>query len=182
MRPIKEIFQLKLYGKKLNNRGQSITEAIVGFGLVTLIGSTFIGGVVSLGNISQNTQSISDTNKQIKTIIENIRAGVEGYQINYEMLSDPLSLEAQMRADSVLPYKQLPMAWDYGITALVADCSKCAGRFGYIIRPMDQYRGLYMVMLKMNHLTWDEKNPQFPNDPTKNTKKYRIYSFLVSVK
>ncbi|MNL18365.1 hypothetical protein D3C87_1395080 [compost metagenome] len=142
-----------------NNRGQSILESLVGLGLIVVVGFAFVGGIVALRKTTKGTVTLSATERQISDIAENIKAGVENYQINYNYRAD---------IDQLLNYKALPMSWDIGVAVPRAQCTECQGTFGYVIVPYEKFRGLYKVTLRMTHKSWLEP--------------YRDYVFVVSAK
>jgi len=145
-----------------NQQGQTIVEALVGFGLIAIVGFAFVGGMVSLRNTTRSTVVLSSSEKQISDIAENIKAGVENYQVNFNY---------DKSASSLLKPDDLPMAWDNGIVALRSECPECAGTYGYTIQPYEEYRGLYKVTLRMTHKSWIEKGEPF-----------RDYIFVMSAK
>lgn len=145
-----------------NQKGQTIVEAIVGFGLITLVGLTFVGGMVTLRNTTKSTILLSATDKQVNDIAENIKAGVENYQINYD---------SERSVSELLNPATLPMAWDNGKVALRKDCDTCPGTYGYVIQPYPEYRGLYKVTLRVTHRSWIDKGEAFKD-----------YHFVVSAK
>lgn len=148
---------------KANNRGQSVIEVLVGMGLLTIIGSAFISGMVSMRKLSKGTVVISATDKQVNDIAENIKAGVENYQINFKY---------QDGTSEVLKLSNLPMAWDIGKVAPKSkDTETWGGTYGYTIQPYEAYRGLYKVTLRMTYKAWAD-----------NGEKYRDYTFVVSAK
>ncbi|WII71579.1 hypothetical protein QJS83_14005 [Bdellovibrio sp. 22V] len=142
-----------------NNKGQTIIEALVGLGLITIVGFAFTGGMVQLRKTTAKTVNFSSTEKQVNDIAENIKAGVENYQINFNYKDEGTS--------NALALENLPMAWDVGKVLPRSECKECAGTYGYTIQPYGDYRGLYKVTLRMTHKTWSE-----PKD----------YIFVVSAK
>jgi type II secretory pathway pseudopilin PulG len=152
----------KLIQSIQSNRGQTIVEALVGFALIGIVGMAFVGGLVSLRNTTKNTMVMSSSEKQISDIAENIKSGVENYQINF-------NYDASI--GETLEVAKLPMAWDNGIIAQRSECQECAGTFGYTIQPYESFRGLYKVTLRMTHTSWAAKGEPF-----------RDYIFVVSAK
>lgn len=144
-----------------NNKGQSIVEVLVGLGLISMIGLAFVGGMVNMRNTVKNTVVMSSTDKQINDIAENIKVGIENYQINYN-IDIPLS-------ETLNPAK-LPMAWDQGRMGTRKECPACQGSYGFDIRPNKDYPGLYEVTLRLTHKSWG--GPEAFQD----------YKFVVSVK
>lgn len=146
----------------MNKKGFTLIEGLVTMGLLSVMTLVFIGGVHSLKNAFKSTQLISSTDKQVQDIAENIKAGLENYQINFDFDSD---------ANSQLDISNLPMAWDEKKVGSRADCPNCAGSYGYYIQPLEEFRGLYRVTLRMTHKTWVAAGES-----------YRDYVFVVGVK
>lgn len=144
---------------KLNNKGQSILESLVGLGLIVVVGFALVSGIIALRKTSKSTVNLSATERQINDIAENIKAGVENYQVNYNYKDD---------IDVLLNPKDLPMRWDIGVAVPKVQCPDCYGSFGYVIVPYEKFRGLYKVTLRMTHKNWSEP--------------YRDYVFVVSAK
>ncbi|WP_413587400.1 type IV pilus modification PilV family protein [Bdellovibrio sp. HCB274] len=144
-----------------NRNGQTIVEALVALGLISVIGLTFAGGMVSLRNTSKASLMASATDRQVSDIAENIKAGVQEYQVNFNY--------DQTKIDDYLPVDKLPMLWDVGRVAERGSCDTCKGSYGYIIQPYEVYRGLYLVTLRMTHESWAPD-------------KFRDYTFVVSAK
>jgi hypothetical protein len=143
----------------LNNKGQSILESLVGLGLIVVVGFALVSGILALRKTSKGTVNLSATERQINDIAENIKAGVENYQVNYNYKDD---------IDVLLNPKDLPMRWDIGVAVPKKQCPDCYGSFGYVIVPYEKFRGLYKVTLRMTHKNWTEP--------------YRDYVFVVSAK
>lgn len=150
-----------------NQKGQTIVESLVGLGLISVIGLAFSGGMVALRNATKTSVVMSSTERQINDIAENIKAGVENYQVNYNF--DTAGTTTNL--DKALDYQNLPMAWDNEITTSRDNCPKCAGTYGYIIQPLEAYRGLFQVTLRLTHKDWAAHG-----------EKYRDYTFVVSAK
>lgn len=148
--------------KTQNQKGQTIVEALIGLGLISMVGLTFVGGMVSLRNTTKNTLVMSSTDKQVNDIAENIKSGVENYQVNFN---------SEKSVSEILNPDSLPMAWDNGKVALRSECKTCAGTYGYVIQPYPEYRGLYKVTLRVTHKSWIEKGEAFKD-----------YHFVVSAK
>lgn len=150
---------LQVFG---NNRGQTLVESLVGFALIGIVGMVFVGGLISLRNTTKSTIVMSSADKQINDIAENIKSGVENYQINFNYNAS---------IGDVLEVSKLPMAWDSNRVAFRSECPECPGTFGYTIQPFEAFRGLYKVTLRMTHTSWTAKGEPF-----------RDYVFVVSAK
>ena len=144
---------------KLNHRGMSVIEGLVGLAIVLTTSFVFVGGISQIQKITQNTFVLSASERQIHSIAENIKAGVDSYQINFD---------SSLNIDMALPPDNLPMAWSNTIITSRENCSRCPGTYGYVIQPLSDYRGLYQVTLRMTNTAWSEP--------------YRDYVFVVSGK
>lgn len=145
---------------KRSNLGFTLVEALVATGIIVIGGMALVEGLSSIRNISTNTQLLSSTEKQINEIAENIRGSLSNYQINFNYTDSD--------RESILNAENLPMAWDVGVITTPEKCGTCQGRFGYIIQPLDLFRGLYNVTIRMTHKSWSEP--------------FRDYQFVVTVK
>lgn len=140
--------------------GATLIELAIAFGLV-LVGAYFgYGGLEALRSTSKATQTLSANERQIAAILDNLRTGADAYQVNYEF--------SAASREALLSPERLPMAWDIGRIVPVAECEKCPGRYGYVLQPVEAYRGLYRVNLRVTHRDWKGA----PKD----------YEFLVTIK
>jgi type II secretory pathway pseudopilin PulG len=150
--------------KKLsqNSQGYTFVEVLMAMVLLTIMTFSLVGGMVSLKGTSRDSLVLSASERQVDDVAENIKSGIENYQINFnyrEGKGIALSLD------------NLPMAWDIGVLTTREECPQCAGSYGYVIQPMEEFRGLYLVTLRMTHKTWKAKGEE-----------YRDYAFVVSAK
>lgn len=145
-----------------NNRGFTIVESLIALGLVVLLGVIFSSALLSLNKTTNENLTSSTSERQLASIAENIRVGVEHYQVNFE---------SQGNESEVLKLENLPMAWDSSRVLPRSECENCPGTFGFTVRPLDDFRGLFLVTLRMTHKSWKEKGEQ-----------YRDFNFVVSGK
>lgn len=145
--------------------GFTLLEIMFALAILVLGVYMTVEGVNQMSELSRETKNLSTTERQITMIVDNVRTSLSQYQINYEY-----SAEAKLAA---LQLDTLPMEWDPGIErAVTADClgpaKKClGGRYGFVVQPVEQYRGLYMITLRMTHRDWKEP--------------FREFEFLVTV-
>lgn len=142
-----------------SQQGFSLVETLVAVALVALVGFSLVVGVHQFRILVAKSQLTQAVDRQIMDIVENIRPNINLYQIDYTLT------EAERMA--ALNLDRLPMAWDVGILARVADCTVCAGRYGYVIQPYPVYPGLYLLTVRLTHRSWES---------------YRDYTFLVTAK
>lgn len=143
-----------------NNLGLTIVEVLVGLGIAVTAGSAVTMGLIQAQNQTKKTTETDVTDKQILEIAENIRIAPETYQVTFDYTGDA--------ADRLLNPTSLPMAWDKNKSVPVAECPDCPGRYGYIVQPFENYRGLYLVTLRLTHKSWKDT--------------YREHQFVVSPK
>lgn len=135
-----------------NQKGFSIVEGIAALALITVVGFSFISGVLSLKKISADTGTKNSLYKQINDVIENIRPNVRMYQINFISTDD--------EREKALDIKKLPMAWGNGFVSTAKQCENCPGRFGFVIQAYPGMKGLYLVTLRMTHKDWAEEQKE----------------------
>lgn len=147
-----------------NQAGVTMLEIVFALGILTVGTYIVVKGVDNMQDMTRDTRNMSSTERQIAMIVDNIRTSLGQYQINF-------TYDKKSR-DEELELAKLPMEWDAGTERpLSEDCktkNQCmGGRYGFVVQPIEQYRGLYMITLRMTHTSWPEK--------------YRDYEFLVTV-
>lgn len=147
--------------KSLNRKGFSLIEGLISLTLVTIVVTVFLEGIKHFKTASFRANVLSSNEKQINDIAENIRANFQNYQVNYDFTSNKLN--------QLLSINNLPMAWDLGVNLPVSQCASCRGKYGFVIQPIDTFRGLYSVTLRFTYQDWGNGV-------------YKDYIFLVSAK
>lgn len=145
-----------------DTQGFTLLEVLLALGILVVVSFAFVGGLASLKGNSRESLLLSSSSRQVDDVAENIKAGIENYQINFNYH------DGKVKA---LKLESLPMAWDIGILTTREQCPDCAGTYGYLIQPLEKFRGLYIVTLRMTHKMWKAKGET-----------YRDYSFVVSAK
>ncbi|MGE5085039.1 MAG: type II secretion system protein [Bacillota bacterium] len=138
----------KLKSARSSNAGFTIVEGLIGFLLIAIVSSSFIGGIVAMQKLRMNTDDDRILNKQINDIIESIRPNLKMYQLSYD--------NSKTNAER-LDLGTLPMAWGNGLQVRASDCSSCPGRYGYVIQSYEGYYGIYLVTLRFSHKDWATK-------------------------
>ncbi len=155
---------MTLHKPLLNQKGVTLLEIMFALGILIVGTYLTVEGLDKITDLSSDTRNMSTTERQVAMIVDNIRTGLGQYQINYNF-----SPEAKQAALNV---NDLPMEWDAGVVRNVTNTcktqKKClAGRYGFVVQPMEEPRGLYSVTLRMTHREWKEP--------------FRDYTFLVTV-
>lgn len=148
---------MKLSAKK----GFTIIEGIVALALISTVVVVFFEGIKQFRLVAFRANVLSSNEKQINDIAENIRANFQNYQVNFDYTSTKLN--------QLLTINNLPMAWDLGVNLPVSQCTTCRGKYGFVIQPLDSFRGLYTVTLRFTYQDWGAGV-------------YKDYVFLVSAK
>ncbi len=143
-----------------------------GFTLVEILLAATLLGISSLAFITLYVNSLkmiqagefkSTTTKLTDRFMIKVNTDMNMSQINYNLKS---SVNDQLDVD------HLPMAWSYtGEVTPVDQCQSCPGRYGYVIRPYEKFRGLYQITLRLTHTEWKAQGES-----------YRDYFFVVSAK
>lgn len=131
-----------------NQKGITILETLLGLAMITLVGSFFISGALSMKKVAKDSGTKNSVYKQINDVIENIRPNVRMYQINYFQTDEARSL-------ALAPGK-LPMAWGNGYSTEAVNCKSCPGRYGFVIQAYPGMKGLYLVTVRFSHKEWSQ--------------------------
>lgn len=140
--------------------GYSLVEALLMSGLLIVIFLAFGQGVGALLDISRTTVLGVSAERSVVEVAESIKAGVENYQLNFAMIKGGANPERE----EVLDIDKLSMAWDLNKTCSLKspDCpDSLPGRYGYLIQPFDEFRGLYKVTVRMTHEKWKVSGEKF---------------------
>lgn len=129
-----------------NQQGMSILEVLLGLAMITLVGSFFISGILSMKKVATDSGTKNSLYKQINDVIENIRPNVRMYQINY--------FTTDREREEALNPEKLPMAWGNGMMSTKEQCPGCPGRYGFVIQAYPGMKGLYLVTVRLTHKDW----------------------------
>lgn len=158
---------------KLNNKGLTIIESLLGLAMITIVGSFFISGMLGMKKVAKDSGTKNSLYKQINDVIENIRPNVRMYQINYATSDE--------ERDKALQVDKLPMAWGNGTLSTAEQCPGCPGRYGYVIQAYPNMKGLYLVTVRMSHKDWATGAPTAEGTPTAvGAYGYMDYQFVVN--
>ncbi|WII72309.1 hypothetical protein QJS83_00315 [Bdellovibrio sp. 22V] len=149
----------------------SIIEALLGMAMITLVGSFFISGTLSMRKVAKESGTKNSVYKQINDVIENIRPNVRMYQINYYPTDEA--------RNAALALDKLPMAWGNGTISTVEKCKACPGRYGFVIQAYPGMKGLYLVTVRLSHKEWSQGN-ESAKDAGANSYGFVDYQFVVN--
>lgn len=129
---------------KSNQRGASLIEVIVAFGILAIVTSSTSFMVLQLKKRVQQVITKRSSSIQFENLANAILANPKLFKVNF----DPS--EAAMCASLATA---LPLAWDKTAVYDVANCSWCKGRIGYVIQPLpiSTIRGVYLATFRVYH-------------------------------
>lgn len=145
--------------KKQN--GFTIVEVMIAVAILGAFAYYFAGGGDFLSSRNKQIEELMVMDRHVNNLYENIQSNIDIYQITY----DPKDFNDNSDPTKINAY--LPMAWDLKVLTDVASCTKCPGRMGFVIIPLDGYRGLYKLIVRVTH-------PKIP--------KFKDYTFLINGK
>lgn len=124
------------------NKGFSLTEVIVSLGILSIIAVGVMQGLSFFRKEAKQVRVDVQTEEFVTSLVETILEGAKEYQVDYS--SDT--------AIDILQGQDLPMAWDInGVRSPVSDCSECLGRYGVVLKPITNHKGLYAATIRITH-------------------------------
>lgn len=143
--------------KRMNEKGFTLIEIMLALGILVLGVYLTVEGVNQMDSSARSSRLLSSTERTINTIVDNIRTSLGSYQITFD--------SSTATKNRLLDVASLPMAWGPGLITSVAACAPTktcpTGRYGFIITPMPNYRGLYNVTLRMTTPEWKDAYREF---------------------
>ena len=130
----------------MKKNGFISVEGIITMAVALIVALELLQGISTFRKVSKNIAVSNSKDKEIYEIGESIRMSLDSFQVNYSFDSKD--------TEKLLDVKNLPMAWDSGIQSTVKECPQCPGRYGFVIRPLEEQRGLYLVTMRLTYQTW----------------------------
>jgi type II secretory pathway pseudopilin PulG len=133
--------RLRLFFKKMRNEeGISLPEVIIATGLIGFVGYMTLNQLGSMNKSVHKIQVKSNSRALTRSLVSQIGNNLSHMQIDYSSDSD------------IEGVGDLPMAWDVdGKIAIKKNCPACKGEFGVVLKPLPDYKGLYMMVVKIRH-------------------------------
>lgn len=143
-----------------NQRGTTLVEMMMSVLILSGISYGVLAGMDAYSSRLGQTRSLQQRDKRIHALLETIRTNLGQYQLSYD--------NNEANADIFLDPAKLPLGWSMNQLAPVAECSKCPGRLGYLVHPLDGLPGMFRVVVRVT-------NPElFPG--------FKDYEFVVNPK
>ena len=128
-----------------NKNGFSFIEVIVASGVLAVVIYIFGSGSTFLSGRNKDLEELLIMERHVNSLYENIQSNIDIYQITY----DPKSFNDN--SDPRTLSKYLPLVWDMNVLTSIESCPDCPGRMGFIIVPLNGYRGLYKLTIRVTH-------------------------------
>lgn len=141
MRPLAKIIR--------SRKGSTLPELMIASVILGLGLAAAAAGLKSFGDVKFKTVGASAKNDITASLIDNIRSNIAQYQMNFHSSNDTDPVLGSLVTDVVLDPEQLPFAWSNNFVGGADDCPDCPGRYGYIIQPLDSYKHLYKVTVRI---------------------------------
>jgi hypothetical protein len=125
-------------------QGYTLTEVAITMLMTSLVALGMMSATGYLHQQSGQVRNLKTSDEMIVSLLRSIADNVNQYQINYEIAD-------AKNAFSDLTPSSLTMAWSSSIIVPQDQCQSCPGRFGYSIRPLAGYGGLYLVSVRLTH-------------------------------
>lgn len=138
--------------------GMSLIELLVAFSIFVISATANLILYQQYKTITQKAKVQAIGDQEISNILNAIRMSVDFHQVSFNTSSVYLN--------SALNPRDLPMAWNGEQIVDAENCDKCKNKFGYVIQPHANIRGIYTVTIRMSQ-----------DDET-----YKDYEFLASTK
>lgn len=128
-----------------NQRGFTFVETLVAAAVLGASVVIFSGVTKYFNQKNKDTIEAVVVSNYVNTIYNNIQSNLNIYQISY----DSKAFHDAKSPDALA--KILPLAWDHKVVTDVEKCPSCPGRMGYVIEPVNGYRGLFKLTIRVTH-------------------------------
>lgn len=128
-----------------NQEGFSLVEISISLAILATVAYMGIGSVSTLNKSMKQTVVKSSQNDIVEGLFSKFGDNAKNLQVD---LSDKSSNEI---FDDLETY---PMAWEIdGRIGKQSECIKCKGRYAVVVKPYTNYRGLFLMTVRVKHPT-----------------------------
>jgi len=128
-----------------NKKGTTLIEALVAIGLLSIALSSIAYMIAMAFKQQTKVLSISSSSAIVTRIINNVRAQPSLYQRSFETVTNTLDL---------LDEANLQIAWSDDYYGPLSGCIGCPGLAGFVLRPIDGFQGIQLLIIRLTHSTW----------------------------
>jgi prepilin-type N-terminal cleavage/methylation domain-containing protein len=132
--------------KLASKRGASLVEVMIASAILGIAAAYTMSSLDNISRSRKQAIGLQGRHEIVYSLVENIRDNVGMFQISYDG-----NTSSTGNVDVVLTEDKLSHAWSNAKVSTVEECPECPGRYGYLIQPMDGFRGLYIVTLRMTN-------------------------------
>lgn len=125
--------------------GFTILEVLITLGL---LGIVFVGVQSAVNQYldqSQQAKSSTSNDQIVESVLKRVIADVNQFQVDFGVVN---TTPVNGKCTNSEP---LPVAWDVEVYTAEKNCPRCPGRLGYWVQPLENYRGLYKVTVRVTH-------------------------------
>lgn len=134
---------------KPSQKGTTLVELLIASAILGIALAGAAAGLSSFGDVKFKTIGSKAKNDISASVIQNIQSSVAKYQMNF---ADTGASQNQVfETDRVLAIDNLSFAWSNNFIGGADECPDCPGRYGYVIQPIEGFRHLYKVTIRMTN-------------------------------
>lgn len=127
--------------KVFSSKGFTLPEVLVGM-TVLLIGMlAFTSGIVLVDKQYNRIDYSRVHGELLSNLLGNIRADFNNYQVHFGLTKE--------EEERLLKAENLPIAWNKQGMLPAKECSACLGRLGFLIFPMPNFPGMFVVKIRI---------------------------------
>lgn len=133
--------------------GMSLIEVLVAFSIFIVSATANLVLYQQYKSITQKAKIKAVGDQEISNLLNAIRMSVDFQQITYN--------PSTVHLNTVLNPRDLPLAWTGDNIVPAASCEACKNRFGYIVQPHPNIRGIYTVTIRLANSETEYKDYEF---------------------
>lgn len=146
-----------------NDSGFTLIETLISGLLLAATAGVSVSLVNQIKNSSTKATDISQKGRVVDEIVESVQNNPMKYAFNYN--SDPMDSTSGKQLEKFLPADKLPFGFNGNGVVDGKTCHEnqgsCQGTFGVVIQPASNFRGLYVVHLRVNLFSAGVSDLQF---------------------
>lgn len=124
---------------------------------ISMLSTVMYMSLQSVDMVRSSIKTVSSgysADKLVASIVENARGNLESFRINYEYY-DSTKIETLLADD------KLTNAWDINTDDASGNCQSCDGRYGFVVQPLEELRGMYVLSIRVIHKKWGSRDKKY---------------------